>query len=136
MITGINECKTLTRHISCKCKYRVDGRKHNSDWWWNNNKCHCGRKKRHVCEKDYVWDPSTCNCQNGNYLASIMDDSMVICDEVIDADTDVEAKSNNEAKSYDQTNFNGKKETCKLQGFYVLLTFLLITLVLLIAITI
>ena len=25
MITGINESKTLTKHISCKCKCRFDG---------------------------------------------------------------------------------------------------------------
>ena len=31
-----------------------------------------------------------------------MDDSVIICDEVIDVDV----KSNNEAKSYDKTNFN------------------------------
>ena len=26
MITEINELKTLTKHISCKCKYKLDGR--------------------------------------------------------------------------------------------------------------
>ena len=31
MITGINELKTLTKHISCQCKCRFDGRKCNSD---------------------------------------------------------------------------------------------------------
>ena len=39
MITGINESKTLTKHISCECKCRFDGRKLNSDRWWNNHKC-------------------------------------------------------------------------------------------------
>ena len=69
-----------------------------STWMW----------KRHVCEKDYVWNPATCNCENGKYLASIMDDSMITCDEVI--------------KSYDEkiktipTNFNEKKVTCKTQN--------------------
>ena len=38
MITGINELKTVTNHISCECKRRFDG-KNNSDPWWNNNKC-------------------------------------------------------------------------------------------------
>ena len=38
MITGINESKTSTKHISCKCKCRFDERKSNSDQWWNN-KC-------------------------------------------------------------------------------------------------
>ena len=31
MITGINESKTLTKHISCECKCEFDGRKYNSD---------------------------------------------------------------------------------------------------------
>ena len=31
MITGINETKSLTKHVSCKYKYRFDGRKCNSD---------------------------------------------------------------------------------------------------------
>ena len=83
MITWINESKTLTKHISCECKCRFDGRKCNSDHWWNSNKCWCKCKKSHICEKDYVWNPATCNCENGKYLASIMDDSAIICDEVI-----------------------------------------------------
>ena len=31
MITGINESKTLTKHISCECKCRFNRRKCNSD---------------------------------------------------------------------------------------------------------
>ena len=37
-----------------------------------------------------MWNPATCRCQNGKYLASIMDDSAITCDEIIDA----EVKSN------------------------------------------
>ena len=33
LITGINESKTLTNHISFECKCRFDGRKSNSDQW-------------------------------------------------------------------------------------------------------
>ena len=62
-----------------------------------------------------------------------MDDLAIICDEIMDGDTDAEAKLNNEAKSYDKTNFNEKKATCKTQNFYVLLTSLLISVELLIA---
>ena len=54
IITGINQLKTLTKHISCECKCKFDGRKCNSDQWWNNGKFLCGCKKRHACEKDYV----------------------------------------------------------------------------------
>ena len=30
-ITGINESKTLTKHMPCACKYKFDGRKCNSN---------------------------------------------------------------------------------------------------------
>ena len=33
MITGINESKTLTKHVSCECKCRFDGKKCTSDQW-------------------------------------------------------------------------------------------------------
>ena len=39
MITGINESNILTKQISCECKCKFDGRKCNSNQWWNNNKC-------------------------------------------------------------------------------------------------
>ena len=41
MIPGKNESKTLTKHISCECKCKFDGRKFNSDQWLNNDKCRC-----------------------------------------------------------------------------------------------
>ena len=57
------------------------------------------------------------------YLVSIMDDSVIRCDEVIG--------------SYDEEiNFNEKKTICKTHKFYILLTFLLITMALLIAVSI
>ena len=37
MITGVNELKTLTKHISCKCKCKFNRKKCNSNQWWNNN---------------------------------------------------------------------------------------------------
>ena len=38
MITGINESKTLTEHISCELKCKFDGKKFNSNQWCNNDK--------------------------------------------------------------------------------------------------
>ena len=110
------------------------GKKCNSDQWWNNDRYRCECKKRHVCWKDYAWNTATCDCENGKYLASIMDDSAIICDEVIDVD--VEAKSNKEETKPVPTNFNEKKATCKTQNFYILLAFLLITIALLTALSI
>ena len=80
MITGINESKTSTNHISCECKCKFDGKKCNSNQWWNNDKCRCERKNHNICEKDYIRNPATCSCENGKYLASIMDDSVITCD--------------------------------------------------------
>ena len=71
MITGINELKTLTKPISCECKCIFDGRKCNLDQWWNNNKCQSECKKRHVSEKNYVWNAAICSCENGKYLAAL-----------------------------------------------------------------
>ena len=86
MITGRNESKTLTKDISCKRKCKFDGTKCNSNQWWNNGKCWCECKNYHIYEKYCVCNPAICNCENGKYLiASIMDDSTIICDEVIDS---------------------------------------------------
>ena len=38
IITGINEWKTLTKHISCNYKCKFDERKCNSHQCWNNHK--------------------------------------------------------------------------------------------------
>ena len=114
MITGINDSKTLTKHLSCKCKCKFDGRKCNSDQLWNNDKCWYKCKKNHIHEKDYVWNSATCSCENGKYF---MDDSAIVCDEVIDADA--EAESNDETNSYNKetetvtTNFNERKQPVK-----------------------
>ena len=52
---------------------------------------------KNICEKDYIWNPTACNCENGKYLASIITDDLVImCDEI--------------KQSYEEeTNFNEKK---------------------------
>ena len=103
MIAGINELKTLTKHMSCKCKCKIDGRKCNLNQWWNNHKCWCDCKK-HICEKeDYIWNPAAiCYCKNGTYVADIIDDSVITCDEIIKEETKTVT-----------TNFNEKNAICK-----------------------
>ena len=61
-----------------------------------------------------------------------MDDSAIKCDEFIGA----EAKSNGKETKTFPTNFNEKNITYKTQNFYILVTFLLITIALLIAVSI
>ena len=87
MNTGKNESKVLTKDIPCKCKCKLDERKRNSNQKWNNDNCQYKCKKHHICEKDYIWNPATCSCENGKYLANIMDDSVITCDEIIEKKT-------------------------------------------------
>ena len=51
MITGVNESKVLTKGLSYECKRRFDGKKCNSDQWWNHDKCWCECKNCHICAK-------------------------------------------------------------------------------------
>ena len=51
MIVGINESKTVKKHISCERKCKFDGTKCTSNQWRNNEKCWCECKKFHVSEK-------------------------------------------------------------------------------------
>ena len=79
IIAGIDELKTVTKHISCKCKF--DESKWNLNQWRNNDKCRFECKKEHIYEKDYIWNPSTCIYENGKCLASITDDSVITWNE-------------------------------------------------------
>ena len=83
MITGINELKTLTKYRLCECKRKFDWRKYNLNQWWNCNKCWCQCNKNNKNDAEYIWNPVTCSCENGKYLAKIMDDSTIMWDEII-----------------------------------------------------
>ena len=75
----------------------------------HNDKCWCECKK-HVCGKDYIWNPATCSYENGKYLTSIMDDSAIVCNEIIES-------YDKETKAIPR-NFNQKKATCKMQSLF------------------
>ena len=64
--------------------------------------------------------------KNGEYLASIIVDSVITSSKIID---------NQETKTI-PTNFNEKNITCKTQNFYISIAFLLITIALLMAVSI
>ena len=88
--------------------------------------------KNIICEKDYIWNHATCSCKNGKYLENILDNSVITCDEIIDA----EAKSYHEEAKTIPRYFNEKKVACKKQSFYILLVFLSIIIALLLAVSI
>ena len=69
-----------------------------------------------------------CSWENGRFMASIMNESEIMCDEVLES-CDKETKTI-------PTNFNEKKAICKMQNFYILLAFLSTKIALLIAFSI
>ena len=81
------------------------------------DKCLCECKKRHVSEIDNVWNPAACNDENRTCLASIMHDSVITSDKIIEETV--------------SRNWNEKNGTFKTQNFYILLDFLLISIALL-----
>ena len=130
MITGINESITSTKHTSCKCKCKFDGRKCNSNQRWNNNKslCECKNlKEHHVRKKDYICNSATCSCENGKYFASIVDNSVITCDEFIEEPKSIPIST------VPATTIPIKSYSTK---FCILLAFLLITITLLILVSI
>ena len=67
-----------------------------------------------------------CSCEDGKYLASLIVNSVIMYDEIIDA----------KEKETIPTNFNEEKATCKTHHFYILPAFLLITIAILIDVSI
>ena len=61
----------------------------------------------HVCEKYFIWNPATYTCKNGKYVASIIDDSVLTCEEMKEA---------KETKTI-------LKNISKTKNFYILLFF-------------
>ena len=41
---------------------------------------------KNMCERNYIWNPTTCSYKNGKYLVSIIDSSVITCDTIIDAE--------------------------------------------------
>ena len=60
------------------------------------NKCWCEfktLKNNRAWKKDYIWNPAISSCKNGKYLASIMDDSIITCDEFTETTKSVPTKT-------------------------------------------
>ena len=86
IMAALNMLKIVTKHISCKCQCKFDGRKCNSNQKWINNKCWCeckNPKEYNTCEKDYIWNPVICSCKTVEYLENTIEDSVITCNKVI-----------------------------------------------------
>ena len=64
-----------------------------------------------VCKKYYIWNPNTCTRENGKYLGSIIDNSVITCDEITESSKSVPTKRF-------PTTFNEKKATCIIKKLY------------------
>ena len=84
MITRINELKTLTKHISCECKCKFDGRNCNPDQWWNNENVDVSVKNVMYVKK-ILFGILLHVIVKIPYLPSIMDDSAIMCDQIIES---------------------------------------------------
>lgn len=38
-----------------------------------------------MSERDHIWNPGICTCENKGYSKSIADDTVITCDEIMDA---------------------------------------------------
>ena len=80
-------------------------------------------------EKYYIWNPATWGYENGRYAESIIGNSLIICNDIMET-TKSTLEKTVPAKSI-PINLNEKKLIYKINGFFILYAFL-ITLTLLI----
>ena len=83
-----------------------------------------------MCEKDYSWNPSICACDNSKYLESIIDDSVVIRDEIIEVAKTIPSKVTKNIPTKTvitktistktiPTDFNKERVICKIENVYI-----------------
>ena len=87
MITGINESKTVTKHILYNCICKFDDTKCNVNQKWKDIKCK-NPLKHWQCKEDCAWNPRTSYCEIDEYLKnhgnikSRINYSVIACDEI------------------------------------------------------
>ena len=78
-----------------------------------------------VCKKDYSWNPSIFICENNKYLKSIVNDSVIVCDEIINVTGSVSTNGLSALSKISDNKNVRYKMSC-----YILHTFLLVTILL------
>ena len=73
----------MVKHISCDWKCKLNSITCNSNQKWDKDACQYKCKWYRAWKKDFSWNYSTCICQNSRYLKVIVDDSVTVCDEII-----------------------------------------------------
>ena len=120
LLARIIETRKVVWHETCKCVCRLTSAAYNDRQEWNENKCRCECKEdlinKLVCDKGYMWNPSTCSwecdryCETGQYLdykncayrIKIIDDFIEQCTSIVDMDI----KNNTLSKKNDESSSN------------------------------
>ena len=88
-------------------------------------------------ERGYIWNPATCSFKNGKYMGNIIDFSVITCDEIIEETKTIPTKSTSTKTVLTKcTSTKTVLTKCTSANFYTLITILLITIALLIAVRI
>ena len=99
----------------------------------NNETCQCECKNYHACKKGYFWKPSTCICENNKYLISIVDTSLIKCDEIVSVVDIVSTKITNVVATNVSINSDDRKGDIKMIAIFCIV---LLVIILLLIITI
>ena len=120
LLARINETRKVVWHETCKCVCRLTSAVCNDRQECNKNKCRCKCEEdlinKLVCDKGYMWNPSTCSCECdryceiGQYLdykncvcrKKIIDDLIEQCTSIVDKDI----KNNTLSKKNDESSSN------------------------------
>ena len=120
LLARINETRKILWHETCKCICRLTSAICNDRQECNENICTCKCKEdlvsKLVCDKGYMWNPSTCSCvcdrycETGQYLdykncvcrKKIIDDLIEQCTSIVD----IEIKNNTLSKKNDESSNN------------------------------
>ena len=86
MIARINKSKTLTKHISRKCKCKCDAKNVTQirSGICINGSVGAKIQKEMSVRKNYIWKTAAWTCENDKYLGSIIGYTVFTSDEVLD----------------------------------------------------
>ena len=135
MLTNTNKRKTFLKYISCDFKWKFDSTTHNLNQKWNNEIYQCECKNYCLCKKDYSWTSRTCICENDKYLKSIADTLVILCDEIIWITYIMSTNGAHAISINMSTNSDDKKVRYKMNCYILHMIFLVLTLLVIIAIT-
>ena len=85
--------------------------------------------KKTYCKKDYVWNPTTCSCKNGEYLRSSIYDSRITSNKFVNAANSISTNVPTNVTCIVLNTFHSKKVRHKMHC-YILYTVLLVIILL------